>query len=116
MKPNSLNLTTSRYVAGGITEATSTKLEWWERRIFDKDNTDELFILTKEFEHRPELIAYTFYGDTSLWWFILQYNNILDPITEFVEGLVLMIPDKDRALAMISNAQIGGVASTRYYK
>jgi hypothetical protein len=39
-------------------------------------------------------IAYALYGDTSLWYALLAYNGLNDPLTDVYPGLVLQIPAK----------------------
>ena len=39
------------------------------------ERDSDTFILTQEGD-RLDLLAYQFYGDSSLWWFIAQTNNI----------------------------------------
>jgi hypothetical protein len=66
-----------------------------------RDPTDYIYTIEKIYEKKPQLLANALYGDTRLWWVILQYNSILDPITEFVEGVVLYIPQKERVLSYL---------------
>ena len=58
------------------------------------------------------MIASLFYDQPQYWWFLGQINNILDPVTEVVEGLRLYIPTKDRLFLMLTGKQ-GGINSTR---
>lgn len=109
---NSLFLGSSRYVQGGDTETANNRLEWWERINFPADPTDIGYIVENVYEGRLDLLASLFYGDSKLWWFIAQYNNIIDPIGEVTAGRVLYIPTKDRALMMLVGST-GGIASTR---
>jgi hypothetical protein len=109
---NSTLVRTSRYVAGGKTEVNSEALEWWERTNFTLDDSDETYVVDMKSQHRLDLIAQVFYGDTKLWWFIAQYNAILDPYSEVGIGRVLQIPTKSRTLAMLTG-KLGGYASTR---
>ena len=53
-----------------------------------------------------------FLGEPRLWWVLAQYNKILDPFTEIVEGAQLYIPSPERVDAMVSG-RTGGVPSTR---
>ncbi len=108
---NSVFQKTSRYVMGGKTEVSPEFLEWWNKTLLSNDPTDVTYILEKKFENRPDLLAYSFYGDPYLWWVICQYNAILDFNIDFVEGLVLRIPTKTRITALISPNKLGGVAS-----
>ena len=109
---NSTLVQNSRYVVGGQTEVSSTHLEWWERAVFTLDESDFKLVIDRSFEGRLDLIASTYLGDSHLWWFIAQYNAILDPYAEIVEGRVLRIPTQDRVKTMLAGRQ-GGYASTR---
>jgi hypothetical protein len=112
METNSTLVQNSRYVVGGQTEVNSKRLEWWERANFTLDESDDRFVIDRKTEGRLDLIAAAFLGDSHLWWFIAQYNAILDPHGEVIQGRVLRIPKKDRVQTMLSGAQ-GGYASTR---
>lgn len=106
--------TSSRYVLGGVTETSGRFAEWWERKKIPAGTDDKYYILEKMYENRPDLLSYAVYNDTKLWWIILQYNNILDPLTEFVAGAILRIPNKDRVMAFLeADLNIGGIPSKR---
>jgi hypothetical protein len=53
---------------------------------------ERLYIVKQPDLDRPDLIAYEAYGDVSLWWLIMWYNDILDPFSLEV-GDRLRIPD-----------------------
>ncbi len=109
---NSTLLNTSRYVHGGGTELQNNRLEWWERVVFQKDPSDIVYVVENIYEGRLDNISYVFYNEPRYWWFIAQYNNILDPMTEIVAGKTLLIPTKDRLQILLTGRQ-GGLASTR---
>ena len=102
----------TRYVSGGTTEVNSTSLEWWERDILPEADDDIAYVVEKKFVGRIDLIAAVYLNDPKLWWLIAQYNNILDPYSEIVEGLILYIPTKTRADGMLQG-RLGGISSTR---
>ena len=112
METNSTLVQDSRYVVGGQTEVNSKRLEWWERAVFTLDDSDTRYVVDRTTEGRLDLIAHAFLGDSHLWWFIAQYNAVLDPFAEITEGRVLRIPNQDRVQNMLSGRQ-GGYASTR---
>lgn len=88
----------SRYVQGGDTTVYKKKLGWWERNLkipHDYISDIEVYITT-QYANRPDLIAHAYYGDTSLSWIILQYNNIVDITTELSAGKHITIPSRDR--------------------
>lgn len=93
---SSLDNKYSRYIQGGTTAAGTIGLGWWERKIFAKDPSDQVYYVENRLEHRIDLIAHEFFGDSRLWWVIAQYNDLLDPHSEIVAGRMLVIPTKSR--------------------
>ena len=103
----------SRYSYGGITEESKKFVEWWERVNIPKDVTDNWYVMERKYVGRPDLVATVMYNDASLAWFILQYNNILDPIEELVEGVILRIPTMERIQRLLTTNRIDPVDSSR---
>lgn len=103
---------TSRYVQGGLTEVGPYGVEWWGRFDFPTDITDTTFIVNDLVANRIDKIANYFYDDSTLWWVIAQYNNILDPYGEIEVGRVLLIPSKER-LNLLLSQKTGGIATAR---
>ena len=62
-----------------------------------KDPSDVQYRIDNIYNHRPDLLAYDLYGDSSLWWvFSIRNPNILqDPIYDFLPGATIYIPKKD---------------------
>lgn len=113
METNSTLVQNSRYVIGGQTEVNSKRLEWWERNKFTIDpDTDIEYVIDNKTAGRLDLIAEVFLGDSHLWWFIAQYNAILDAYDEIIEGRILLIPTKERVQILLTGLQ-GGYPSTR---
>jgi hypothetical protein len=113
MATNSVFTKHSRYTHGGTTEVDGKFLEWWDRRTFGLDDSDVFITLDRAYEGRPDKLASVFYNDSSVWWLILQYNNILDITDEFVAGTQLRMPTKDRLERDLLNGKSGGVPSTK---
>jgi hypothetical protein len=109
---SSVQVKTSRYVQGGQTEVGAIGLEWWNKFNFPKDGSDLIYIVEQRFEGRLDLIANAFYNDPKLFWFIGQYNDILDPFAEIVVNRQLVIPTLERVQLLMNN-RLGGIASTR---
>lgn len=65
--------------------------------------TDEDYVIQPQYKHRPDLVAFDAYGDTKLWWVIVQRNiDILkDPIYDFEPGVTIKIPRKENILAAL---------------
>lgn len=114
-KNSTYNAKNGRYVLGGVTETSSFSLEWWDMKTMSRDPSDIIYVIEKKYEGRLDMLGLLFYSDPNLWWVIAQYNGIIDPLTELVEGKIISIPLKDRLeLEMFSkNSKTGGVASTR---
>lgn len=91
----------TRYAYGGGTADFGDRLGWWERTVFPTSNTDVTVKITSKYSKRPDLVAYDYFGTTSLMWLVLQYNNILDINTEFVEGAAITLPTKTRVFSDI---------------
>lgn len=113
LKDSTLNEKNGRYVLGGDTEVSTWALEWWEKKTLESDPSDMAYFVERKYEGRPDLLALTFYGDSNLWWVIAQYNNILDPLVELVEGKLLFLPTPERLNFLRSDVNVGGVKSTR---
>jgi len=43
---------------------------------------------------RPWRISKKNYGSDNLWWVILAWNGIENPLTDLIEGMILVIPNK----------------------
>lgn len=113
MSTNSVYTKNSRYIHGGDTEVDGKFIEWWDRKKFPFDSSDVFYKLEKTYEGRPDKLASVFYGDSSVWWLILQYNNILDLNEEFVAGVELRMPTKDRLQRSMLTGKSGGIPSTK---
>lgn len=91
----------SRYLQGGETQILEKRLGWWERKIIPKRDDDLKFVITDKYVGRPDLISYDVYQTPDLMWLVLQYNNILDPTLEIVEGKELTLPTPSRVILSI---------------
>ena len=112
---NSLyNSKNGRYVLGGISETSSFAIEMWDATTLQPDSSDIIYYVEKKYEGYPHLLGYIFYGDIGLWWVICQYNGIIDPMEEIIEGKSLLIPTLDRINTLFSRSyNISGIPSTR---
>lgn len=105
---NSTEVKTGRYTQGGLTDRFNRRLGWWERFPMDRATSDIQFVITKQYEFRPDLVAYAIYEKATLAWLVLQYNNIVDINTEFVTGKILTLPTPQRAQTNILSQRTGG--------
>ena len=103
---SSLKSRYGRYVYGGISYTGSTGLTFWERQVFPKDPTDMSYVLTAKQAHRPDLVAFEVYGTASLHWFVMMYNDLTDPIEEFVTGQTIVLPTKERATKYLLTSSV----------
>jgi hypothetical protein len=63
---------------------------------------DEDFVISAEFNNRPDILALKLYGSTSLWWvFALRNPDILiDPIRDFKSGIEIKLPSQESVKAV----------------
>jgi hypothetical protein len=83
--------TYSRYSKGGTVENIK-KPGFWVRTVFPKSADDLIMTIQKKYVKKPYLLAFDIYGRQELGWFVLQYNDMIDPTTEFVEGVRIQLP------------------------
>ena len=67
-------------------------------------------MVTRQEATRPDIIAFNAYGDANLAWLVLQYNNIVDNVTELTEGTEIRLPQKQRVSLSILTGSTGGVS------
>lgn len=86
-------LTTSPYFE---TPQSTNQLEVLAKRPIPSNNNDREYTIAKEYEHRPDLLAYDLYGDVNLWWVFINRNPdvINDPIFDFSAGTTIYLPEK----------------------
>lgn len=115
VKNSAYNVKNGRYTLGGTTEVSAFALEWWSKNPIPSDPSDIVYFVEKKYEGKHHQLGYVFYGDTGLWWIICQYNGIIDPLNEIVEGKMLLIPTIERVKAQIisPNIKAGGIPTTR---
>lgn len=94
-----------RYVDGGAVEAYPTRIGWWERTVLATSVTDVTLTIESKYDKRPDLMSYDLYGRANLQWLILQYNNIVDINTEFVEGAQITLPTRARVFSELQIPQ-----------
>jgi hypothetical protein len=66
---------------------------------------DVLFTVGKEYENRPDLLAYDLYQTPSLWWiFSVRNKDILrDPIFDLVAGIKIYVPTQATLSSALGN-------------
>ncbi len=105
---NSVEQQYGRYVQGGETDRYSNRLGWWERREIPKREDDHRLVVFSGEAGRPDLISFRAYGTARYAWLVLQYNTIVDPITELATGSEILVPDESPLLLDIMTKTTGG--------
>ena len=105
---NSTEYRNSRYVQGGVTDRYNNRIGWWERRNIPTSFDDIRVIVSQGEANRPDLIAHRLYQKPKIAWLVLQYNNIVDPLTELIPGAVLRMPSQSRLMLSILTKPTGG--------
>lgn len=72
-------------------------------RSVSAEPDDYLYTIEPHFNYRPDLLAYTLYGDNKLWWVFMQRNMdiIEDPIFDFRAGVQIYVPKKQSLFAVL---------------
>lgn len=65
------------------------------------DPSDVQYRIDNIYQHRPDLLAYDLYGNSSFWWVfsVRNPNTLQDPIFDFLPGATIYIPKKDTLTA-----------------
>lgn len=100
MQTNSLNNKRSRFVSGGETASNGDALGWWTPTVYNKSTNDYDVLITPQLAVRPDIIAYIAYGTPLLSWFVLQYNDIINPL-DLVEGRTIQLPSPTSILTKL---------------
>lgn len=68
------------------------KLPRVPKSIYDED-----FVITQEFDQRPDLLSYKLYETSRLWWVFAMRNldTIKDPIRDFKAGTKIKLPSTE---------------------
>jgi hypothetical protein len=86
----------NRYVQGGKTEYNNSAVFWWDRKNFKKDISDIKITISNKHHRRPDWLADDIYGSASLSTFVMQYNDMMDVMSEFVVGAHITLPTPTR--------------------
>jgi len=57
----------------------------------EETGSEDVMIITKGFEYRPDLVSQDYYGFPDNWWQILEVNKIYD-IFDFKAGRTIFLP------------------------
>jgi hypothetical protein len=59
---------------------------------------DVLYEVQPQFTHRPDLLAFSVYGTSKLWWVFAQRNMdvLKDPVFDLEAGVKIFLPRQDK--------------------
>jgi hypothetical protein len=79
------------------TPQTSNYLDIMALRDIPSSGNDPLFIVTSQYKHRPDLLAFDLYQDQNLWWVFAMRNKdvIRDPIYDMIPGVQIYLPQSN---------------------
>ena len=66
----------------------------------------KVITVTSGFEANLPALASKYLDDQNLWWAILHYNGLIDPIHDVRVGSVLKIPDRNSLLSFLENKSV----------
>jgi hypothetical protein len=66
-------------------------------RPIPTSSDDAIYEVQPQYTHRPDLLAYDYYGSSKLWWVFAQRNIevLKDPVYDLVPGLTIYLPNPD---------------------
>lgn len=66
-------------------------------RPIPASSDDPQYTIETQYTHRPDLLAYDYYGTPKLWWVFAQRNMdiIKDPVYDMVAGTTIFLPKPD---------------------
>lgn len=78
-------------------------LDIWNVRSIPAFDDDADYVIETQYRHRPDLLAFDAYGDSKLWWILVQRNLdiIKDPIYDFEPGVSIKIPKKNNLASFL---------------
>lgn len=87
------------------TQQSNTFIGRYRHRRIAPKSDDVEYTIPKQYEHRPDLLAYELYGTPSLWWIFSSRNIgvIRHSIWDFTEGTVIFIPSNNQLRTIISS-------------
>lgn len=92
----------SMFIRTPVYNVNNTIVFGLRREVVAPDPTDSIVTVTQPMVGDLSILAYELYGTPELWWVIAEMNQILDPMTEVVEGLQLRVPTRDRLYNIIT--------------
>lgn len=93
-RPDQFVSPTSRYITQNVVYYGENRLitfDTYLRRPYEPQGDENVMVITKGVEYRPDLVSFDVYGYPDAWWRILEANSMKD-VFEFVAGKTIMIP------------------------
>ena len=94
IRPESFVSAQSRYLNQNVIyygENRFITFDTYIKKPYEADGDEQVMVITKGVEYRPDLVSFDLYGFPDAWWRILEANSIKD-VFEFVAGKTIMIP------------------------
>ena len=95
IKANNLVSAGSRYLNQTVLYYGDQKFltfDTYKRKNYVKTGTEQVMVITKGVEYRPDLVSYDIYGFPDAWWNILEANGMSD-IYDFKAGTTIILPE-----------------------
>ena len=89
---------TNKYLVGSHPYENGYYLNYGDGDYSLESNPPVIPYTNKDIQHTVlegetlQSIAFRYFGDSGKWYLIAEYNNIINPMTEIVGGVILMIP------------------------
>jgi hypothetical protein len=82
----------------GKTKISRNTLDTLDIRPVPKMDDDVLYEVQPQFTHRPDLLSFSVYGTSKLWWVFAQRNMdvLKDPVFDLEAGVKIFLPREDR--------------------
>lgn len=62
-------------------------------------------VVNARYESNLPTLSYEIYGDVSLWWVLLAFNGLTDPIEDVKPGVVLQFPEYSKLIAFLESQE-----------
>lgn len=68
--------------------------------IFLTDD-DVYYTIPKQYQYRPDLISFNFYGNSKLYWVLIYANKFGNSPEDFKEGVTIRVPSYKRVRELL---------------
>jgi len=94
IRPQDIMSAGSRYIKQTVIyygEQRYITFDLYLRPEYEVSGDEDVMVITKGFEYRPDLVSFDYYGHVDDWWRILEFNGMKD-ILEFKTGITISLP------------------------